>query len=120
MGFLALIAQIEGEQIFTPLVISKSASLTLALLMIRIRQLAIPNPTHSTMAILSGFLDTGGSILYMYATQSARLDIAGPLSSLDPAATVLLSGLILKEKISLQQWLGTSIGVSAIMLITIG
>jgi len=119
-GFLALIAQIKGEQIFTPLVFSKFASLVLAVLLIRIGRQPLPKPSASPVALLSGFLDAGGNILYLFATQNTRLDIAALLSSLYPAATVLLSSLILKEKISLPQWFGVSACVVAIMLITSG
>lgn len=119
-GFLALIAQIEGEQIFTPLIFSKSASLILALLLIRFQKLPFPSPVQSPMAIWSGLLDTGGNILYMFATNAIRLDIAALLSSLYPAATVVLFGMILKERISWKQWTGAITCIAAIMLITIG
>jgi drug/metabolite transporter (DMT)-like permease len=72
------------------------------------------------VALLSGFLDAGGNILYLFATQNTRLDIAALLSSLYPAATVLLSSLILKEKSSLTQWFGVGACIVAIMLITTG
>ena len=113
-GFLALIAQTDGGQIFTPLVISKFASLVLAIFLVRTRGLPLPKPTDFPVAILSGFLDTGGNILYLFATQFTRLDIAALLSSFYPAGTVLLSSLILKEKISSQQWFGVSTCVAAI------
>jgi drug/metabolite transporter (DMT)-like permease len=119
-GFLTLIAQIEGEQVFTPLIFSKLASLALAFVLIRRQQLPFPNPTRSPIAILTGFLDTGGNIFYMLATNLIRLDIAALLSSLYPAATVVLSSLILKEEISLQQWVGAFTCIAAIMLITSG
>ena len=119
-GFLALIAQIKGEQVFTTLVFSKIASLVLAIRLIRIGRQALPKPGASPVALLSGFLDAGGNILYLFATQNTRLDIAALLSSLYPAATVLLSSLILKEKISPPQWFGVSACVVAIMLITTG
>jgi drug/metabolite transporter (DMT)-like permease len=119
-GFLALIAQIKGEQVFTTLVFSKIASLALAILLVRIGRQALPKLGASPVALLSGFLDAGGNILYLFATQNTRLDIAALLSSLYPAATVLLSSLILKEKISPPQWFGVSACVVAIMLITTG
>ena len=119
-GFLALIAQMEGEQVFSPLVISKSASLVLALVLIRVQELPLVTPRRSLMAVYSGFLDAGGNILYLYATQFVRLDIAAVLSSLYPAATVLLSSLLLKEKFSFQQWIGVSTCLAAILLITVG
>lgn len=119
-GFLAFIAQIKGEHIFLPLVFSKFASLFLVIILMMIRQLPLPKPLGSPIAILSGFLDAGGTIFYLYATQYARLDIAALLSSLYPAGTVLLSSLILKEKFSRQQWLGVSTCIVAIMLFTTG
>ena len=119
-GFLALIAQIKGEQVFTPLVFSKIASLLIAILLIRISRQSLPKPGASPAALLSGLLDAGGNILYLFATQNTRLDIAALLSSLYPAATVLLSSLLLKEKISPEQWFGVGACVVAIMLITTG
>jgi uncharacterized membrane protein len=119
-GFLALIAQVEGEQIFAPLVFAKLASLVLAFLIVRMRQLPIIRPTESPIAIWSGFLDAGGNVFYLYATQYVRLDIAALLSSLYPAVTVILSKLLLNELLSKHQWLGVSICIVAIMLITAG
>jgi drug/metabolite transporter (DMT)-like permease len=119
-GFLALIAQIEGEQVFTPLIFSKLAAIFLITVLINIRQLPIPKPIGSPLAILTGFVDTGGNVLYFLATQFARLDIAALLSSLYPAGTVLLSSLILKEELSIRQWIGVSTCIAAIMLITSG
>jgi drug/metabolite transporter (DMT)-like permease len=119
-GFLALIAQVEGEQIFSPLIFAKLASLVLALFLVRMRSLAIIRPTESPIAILSGFLDAGGNVFYLYATQYVRLDIAALLSSLYPAATVLLSKLLLQDQLSKYQWIGVSVCIVAIMLITTG
>jgi drug/metabolite transporter (DMT)-like permease len=119
-GFLALIAQIEGKQIFAPLVFSKLASLILAFILLRARQFPIPKLASSPIAIWSGFLDAGGNIFYLFATQFTRLDIAALLSSLYPAVTVLLSSIILKEKLSSYQWVGVIICVAAITLITSG
>ena len=119
-GFLALIAKIEGDYIFAPLVFSKLASLILAIILIGARQLRLPNLSDSPIAFLSGFLDASGNILYLFATQYTRLDIAALLSSLYPAGTVLLSGLVLKEKLSIRQWIGVSTCIAAIMLITSG
>lgn len=119
-GFLALIAQIEGEQVFAPLVFSKLASILLAFILLRTRGLSIPKPTASPIAIWSGFLDVGGNVLYLFATQFTRLDVAALLSSLYPAGTVLLSGIILKEKLSSYQWIGVGVCITAIALITSG
>ena len=117
-GFLAIIAQMQDNQVFAPLVIAKIASLTLALLLLRSHGLSIPKLNAAPIAIWSGFLDAGGNFLYLFATQYTRLDIAAVLSSLYPAGTVLLSGVFLKEKLSKVQWIGVLVCLCAISLVT--
>jgi drug/metabolite transporter (DMT)-like permease len=119
-GFLAIIAQVQSGQIFAPLVFSKLASLTVALILLRTRKLPVPKLSASPVAIWSGFLDAGGNFLYLLATQFTRLDIAAVLSSLYPAGTVLLSTMFLKEKLSRAQWLGVGVCLAAIGMITAG
>jgi len=119
-GFLVIIAQVEGEQIFVPLVFAKLASVVLAIGLMKSRQLSIPKLIESPIAILSGVFDAGGNIFYLFAAQFTRLDIAALLSSLYPAGTVLLSNLILKEKLSVHQRIGVGTCLAAIMLITSG
>jgi drug/metabolite transporter (DMT)-like permease len=119
-GYFVFIAQIEGEDVFAPLIFTKLTTLTLAFILLRVRNLSIPKPSASPVAIWSGFLDVGGSIFYLFATHFTRLDIAAILSSLYPAVTVLLSSIFLKEKLSSYQWVGVSLCIVAITLITSG
>jgi drug/metabolite transporter (DMT)-like permease len=117
-GFLALIPQIEGDQIFSPLVVSKLASLLFAVLLLRGKKLPLPPAGGIPVAILSGFLDAGGNIFYLAASQYARLDIVAMLSSLYPAVTVMLSAVLLKERVTTRSWLGALVCIIAIVLIT--
>lgn len=117
-GFLTLIAQIEGQQVFFPLIFSKCAALILAIGLIKANNQTIPGLTSSPIALLSGLLDAGGNIFYLLATHYTRLDIVAVLASLYPALTVLLSNLILKEQISRFQWLGVAACTVAIVMIT--
>ncbi|MBL7162947.1 MAG: DMT family transporter [Anaerolineales bacterium] len=118
-GFLTLIAQVESGQVFAPLVVAKTASVLLASALIWTSKQSIPKITASSVALISGLLDGGGNIFYLFATHFTRLDIAAVLSSLYPEGTVLLSTIILKEKISPKQWLGVAACIAAIWLITI-
>ena len=118
--YFVLIAQIEGNQVFAPLIFSKLSALIVALIFLRRLKLSVPKLTALPVALWSGILDAGGNVFYLLATQFTRLDIAALLSSLYPASTVLLSGIVLKEKLSVSQWIGVGICLAAIMLITAG
>ncbi len=119
-GFLTLIAQVDGNQVFSPLVIAKLASVLLASILIWRTGQPVPTIIGSKIGLISGLLDAGGNLGYLFATHFTRLDIAAVLSSLYPAGTVLLSTFILKEVITWKQWLGVGTCIAAIVLITIG
>ncbi|MCJ7702862.1 MAG: DMT family transporter, partial [Anaerolineales bacterium] len=117
-GFLGLIALVDQDQIFAPLVLSKLASICIAAILVWSSKQSLPSLTSSPVALLSGFLDAGGNMLYLAATHFTRLDVVAVLASLYPVVTVLLSNILLKEKSSLLQWLGVLLCMAAITLIT--
>lgn len=115
--FFVLVAQVSHGSLFFPLVAARLVSLSVALAMISLRRQSLPNPIKNPVALLSGLLDTVGNVFYLLATQHTRLDVAAVLSSLYPAATVFLSILLLKERVSGWQWLGVTCCLGAVALI---
>ncbi len=71
------------------------------------------------MVILNISADVLGSLFYVLAVQSGRMDIAAVLGSLYSGATVMLAWLFLREKIIGMQRLGIAIAMLAIVLITL-
>lgn len=118
-GFFVLIAQVKPGEVFAPLVASRLVDLVLALILLRTGGLAIPSPRANPIALLAGVLDAGGNVFFLLARQLTRLDVTAVLASLYPASTMLLAYLVLKEKISVKQWIGAALCILAISLITI-
>ena len=71
----------------------------------------------SALGVLAGCLDIIGSVLFIRASQTGRLDAAVVLSSLYPAITVLLARLILKEHFTRWKALGMFAALLAVPMI---
>jgi drug/metabolite transporter (DMT)-like permease len=116
--FMIFIDRIEGDAIFWPLVGARIASLTMfAAASLWTSRREIPEAGHLPLIVLAGVFDTGGNVFYALAAHAGRLDVAAILTSMYPAATVLLAWMLLKERLSRSQWLGVFAVLIAVVLI---
>ena len=118
-SFFILISQVEPGKIFTPLIFARLAQFIVALILLLMTRQPFPSFTSNPIALLAGLLDAGGNLFFLLARQFTRFDIAAVLSSLYPAATVLLAALILKQKVSAGQLMGLVICLMATIFISI-
>ncbi|HSB65703.1 MAG TPA: EamA family transporter [Anaerolineales bacterium] len=118
-GFFLFIALVDKNQVFIPVLVARTVTLIIALIMLGIKRLRVPGLTSNPLALLAGALDTGGNIFYLLATHFTRLDIAALLASFYPAMTVILAGIILKEKTSPTQWAGMILCLVSLALMTV-
>lgn len=107
-----------------PLAVSKAAGLLLVIAVAAARRRG-PMPLlrdHATtgIALLAGALDMLGNALFVLAARAGMLSVAGVLSSLYPASTVLLARLVYAERLRPIQRVGLGVAVAGVVLVTAG
>ena len=77
-------------------------------------------PAGLRWGVLTGCIDSLGTILFVRASQTGRLDEAVVISSLYPAVTVLLARLFLKEHFTRWRFVGLLAALAAVPMIAAG
>jgi drug/metabolite transporter (DMT)-like permease len=117
--FFILISRVHPSATFWPLAVARCTAVLFLLLVVSIRQQPIlPTVKVAPLILLAGVLDAFGNAFFVLAAHSGRLDIAAILSSLYPAATVLLAALVLRERVSPIQGVGIVLALIAVPLIS--
>jgi drug/metabolite transporter (DMT)-like permease len=117
-GFYLCIKQAGDGSAFWIAATSKVASFTLTGLMVLIGRGARHIDRRGiAWGVVAGCLDITGSVLFIRAAQTGRLDSAVVLSSLYPAVTVLLARFILREHFTRWKALGMVAALLAVPMI---
>jgi uncharacterized membrane protein len=69
------------------------------------------------IAVIAGCIDSAGTMFFVLASQSGRLDEAVVISSLYPAVTVLLARFVLKEHFTRWRFVGLLAALAAVPMI---
>ena len=118
--YFIFIAQGGQTSVLAPLVAVRGAGgLMLIVIATFSKELHLPTRPILPLVILNVSADMLGSLFYILAVQSGRMDIAAVLGSLYSGATVLLACLFLHEKMIGTQRLGIAVAMLAIVLITL-
>ena len=77
--------------------------------------------TRSDLRLIvpAGLCDAGANALFVIAARTGALSVVGVVSSLYPAATVLLAALVLKERVSGAQALGLLLAGAGVVLLAV-
>jgi len=118
LGFGVLFAALgqvpEGAGLW-PLTLAQLLSVpSVVVLAVLLRAAWVPRGRTVWWALAAGPLGATATAAFLFATQSGYLTIAGVLSSLYPATTVLLAAMVLKEHIHRAQ--GVGLGLCALAI----
>jgi len=80
----------------------------------------VPRERVAAWAVLVGSLGAAAGVLFLLATQHGYLTVAGVITSLYPAATVLLAVAVLREHVHAVQVAGLALCGVAIALVAVG
>jgi drug/metabolite transporter (DMT)-like permease len=117
-----LILMHHGSQsgLFWPMVTSRTAGVATMLVYALItRQRVTPPKSVWPLLVLNGILDVTGNGFYLLAAKAGRMDVAAVLVSLYPGSTVILAGLLLRERLNRLQITGILAALAAIVFLTI-
>jgi drug/metabolite transporter (DMT)-like permease len=114
-------AGIPREMVLPSLLTARICSVTILFLIgITSKKLTAPGLGNLPLIAAAGLFDTGGNALYIMSSTFGRFDAAVILTSLYPAVTVILSAIILKEKMTILKIIGGMLAVLAVILLTGG
>jgi drug/metabolite transporter (DMT)-like permease len=117
--FLVFIHQAGGATVLWPLTAARATSMVvLGVVGGATGALRMPGRSALGLTCLAGLLDTGGNAFFVLAARAGRLDVAGVLSSLYPASTVLLACLLLRERLTARQTAGALVTLAAIVCVS--
>lgn len=116
--FLFALAQTKPAAGMWPLVASRATSTSLIGLLALVRRASLRMPRALLGVTLAcGVVDMIANALYMFAAQTGPLSPVVTLSSLYPAATVLLASAMLHERLNVSQKVGVGFALAAVVLI---
>ena len=115
--FFVSLSFTEGDAGMWPLVPGRMASVCLlvAFNLLLHRTLRVDRAARSP-AIWAGILEAIASVLLLLALRRGPLAVAGVLASLYPVSTVMLAGVVLRERLQQIQWIGVGLALIAVVL----
>lgn len=124
LGFgllFAALGQVPESAGLWPLALSQAVGVPAVLVLaVALRADWVPRGPAVRLAVLVGPLAASATALFLLATQSGQLAVAGVLASLYPASTVVLAAVVLHERVHRVQGLGLGLCAVAVVLVAGG
>lgn len=117
--YFVCLARSDADSGLWPVVIARVAA-SILVLPVAFRAGAVRRlPARITvLALTAGAIDAASNLAFLLASRHGYLSVAGVITALYPAGTVLLAIVLLKERTGRVQWLGMGVAVVAVVLVT--
>jgi drug/metabolite transporter (DMT)-like permease len=106
-----------------PLVVTMAASGLVMVIILAVQRIRGPFTVipRSTLlfAIACGATDAIAAFLFLLALRSGDLSVVSVLNALAPAGTIVLAGVILRERVAVVQWVGLVVAIGAAALLAL-
>jgi drug/metabolite transporter (DMT)-like permease len=120
-GFLILITRAGEDSGAWVLVAAQVGQIALmGLLVVVTRTSVLPDPGTGKGVATTGVLDSAGTILYLLGTRLGLISVVAVLTSMYPAATVLLAKVFLQDRLSRSQVVGLALALAGVIMLTAG
>jgi drug/metabolite transporter (DMT)-like permease len=117
-GFYLCVRQAGDASVFWIASFSRAGGLAITALVVLLSgNFRDITPAGIRSAVLTGCIDSLGTMLFVRASQTGRLDEAVVISSLYPAITVLLARIVLKEHFTRWRFVGMLAALAAVPMI---
>jgi drug/metabolite transporter (DMT)-like permease len=118
-AYFVCLASTDHDSGMWPVVISRLCSAVLVVpLLCTVDRFARPPGGVLGLAAVAGALDATANVAFLLSSRHGLLSLAGVITALYPAGTVLLAMMILKERTGTVQRAGLAIAVASVVLLT--
>jgi drug/metabolite transporter (DMT)-like permease len=115
------LGQVPEDAGLMPLTLAQGvATVILFVVVASRRDIVLPRGRDASLAVIPGLLGATATVLFVLATHSGLLAVASVLTSLYPAATVVLAAVVLHEHIARWQGIGLGLAGLAVGLVAAG
>ena len=118
--FFVFIAQTPDSSGLWPLVPARLVSISLVMVIGFLTGTMRATRTNLGLIAAAGVLDMAANITFLLASRSALLSLVAVITSLYPAATVMLARFVLHERLRGRQPIGLGLAAAGVVLIALG
>jgi drug/metabolite transporter (DMT)-like permease len=120
-AFLILITRAGDDSGSWPLVAARVGEIAVMAAIVALTRAGIrPDPGTGKAVVTAGALDAAANLLYLIGTRLGLISVVAVLTSLYPAATVLLARVFLRDLLSRGQLLGLGLALAGAIMLTGG